>query len=136
MSAICPRCSKNVYFAEEKRALGKRWHKLCFVCGRRFSFKFIFAKVVDGVITTRFRKVKKFQSKREHLKSKVVFLINHIALAICKKSLDSGSISERDGDMFCDACYRKNFGPKGYGFGGGLSLNERNVIISETFSKS
>ena len=34
MPGICPRCSKNVYFAEEKQALGKSWHKLCFVCGK------------------------------------------------------------------------------------------------------
>merc|ERR1712150_36210 len=35
MPGICPRCSKNVYFAEEKQALGKSWHKLCFVCGKK-----------------------------------------------------------------------------------------------------
>ena len=35
MPGVCPRCSKNVYFAEEKQALGKSWHKLCFVCGKR-----------------------------------------------------------------------------------------------------
>ena len=34
MPGVCPRCSKNVYFAEEKQALGKSWHKLCFVCGK------------------------------------------------------------------------------------------------------
>lgn len=79
MPGICPRCSKNVYFAEEKQALGKSWHKLCFVC------------------------------------------------ANCKKLLDSGSITEHDGEMFCNSCYRKNFGPKGYGFGGGagcLSMDD------------
>eukprot|EP00096_Caligus_rogercresseyi_P005374 TRINITY_DN2072_c0_g1_i1.p1 TRINITY_DN2072_c0_g1~~TRINITY_DN2072_c0_g1_i1.p1 ORF type:complete len:218 (+),score=49.57 TRINITY_DN2072_c0_g1_i1:207-860(+) len=79
MPGICPRCSKNVYFAEEKQALGKSWHKLCFVCAK------------------------------------------------CKKLLDSGSITEHDGDMFCGSCYRKNFGPKGYGFGGGagtLSMDD------------
>ena len=47
--------------------------------------------------------------------------------ANCKKLLDSGSISEHDGEMFCNSCYRKNFGPKGYGFGGGagcLSMDD------------
>lgn len=79
MPGVCPRCSKNVYFAEEKQALGKSWHKLCFVC------------------------------------------------ANCRKLLDSGSITEHDGEMFCSSCYRKNFGPKGYGFGGGagtLSMDD------------
>ncbi|XP_059079203.1 cysteine and glycine-rich protein 1-like isoform X2 [Tigriopus californicus] len=79
MPGICPRCSKNVYFAEEKQAIGKSWHKLCFVCGK------------------------------------------------CRKMLDSGRITEHDGDMFCSSCYRKNFGPKGYGFGvgaGSLSMDD------------
>jgi len=79
MPGVCPRCSKNVYFAEEKQALGKSWHKLCFVC------------------------------------------------ANCKKMLDSGKITEHDGEMFCGSCYGKFFGPKGYGFGGGagtLSMDD------------
>lgn len=79
MPGVCPRCSKNVYFAEEKQALGKSWHKLCFVC------------------------------------------------ANCRKLLDSGKITEHDGEMFCGSCYSKNFGPKGYGFGGGsgtLSMDD------------
>ena len=41
--------------------------------------------------------------------------------------LDSGSITEHDNEMFCGSCYRKNFGPKGYGFGGGagtLSMDD------------
>eukprot|EP00467_Chlorarachnion_reptans_P016829 CAMPEP_0114487326 /NCGR_PEP_ID=MMETSP0109-20121206/705_1 /TAXON_ID=29199 /ORGANISM="Chlorarachnion reptans, Strain CCCM449" /LENGTH=202 /DNA_ID=CAMNT_0001663581 /DNA_START=120 /DNA_END=728 /DNA_ORIENTATION=+ len=28
----CPRCSKPVYFAEQKLVLGKPWHKACFSC--------------------------------------------------------------------------------------------------------
>merc|ERR1712045_879091 len=79
MPGVCPRCSKNVYFAEEKQALGKSWHKLCFVC------------------------------------------------ANCKKLLDSGRITEHDGEMYCGSCYGKFFGPKGYGFGGGagtLSMDD------------
>ena len=48
-------------------------------------------------------------------------------LGNCRKLLDSGSITEHDGEMFCSSCYRKNFGPKGYGFGGGsgtLSMDD------------
>lgn len=30
----CPRCNKTVYFAEEVRAVGKKWHKMCLSCGR------------------------------------------------------------------------------------------------------
>ncbi|KAF7987919.1 hypothetical protein HCN44_003782 [Aphidius gifuensis] len=32
MPGVCPRCLRNVYFAEEKLALGKVWHNLCFSC--------------------------------------------------------------------------------------------------------
>ncbi|KAI9455406.1 hypothetical protein F5148DRAFT_391953 [Russula earlei] len=28
----CPRCSKNVYFAEQVKAIGKTWHKACLRC--------------------------------------------------------------------------------------------------------
>ena len=58
------------------------------------------------------------------LKVIIIFLL---LSANCKKLLDSGSISEHDGEMFCNSCYRKNFGPKGYGFGGGagcLSMDD------------
>ncbi|XP_024936654.1 uncharacterized protein LOC107263752 isoform X2 [Cephus cinctus] len=32
MPGVCPRCLREVYFAEEKRALGKVWHTFCFSC--------------------------------------------------------------------------------------------------------
>ncbi|XP_076235165.1 uncharacterized protein LOC143179698 [Calliopsis andreniformis] len=32
MPGICPRCNREVYFAEEKLALGKVWHTFCFSC--------------------------------------------------------------------------------------------------------
>ena len=33
----CPRCGKTVYFAEEARAVGKKWHKMCLLCGKQFG---------------------------------------------------------------------------------------------------
>ncbi|KAG8215263.1 hypothetical protein J3R82DRAFT_8817 [Butyriboletus roseoflavus] len=29
---VCPRCGKNVYFAEQMKAVGKTWHKGCLRC--------------------------------------------------------------------------------------------------------
>ncbi|KAI0297915.1 hypothetical protein BC826DRAFT_1123942 [Russula brevipes] len=31
-SPQCPRCNKNVYFAEQMKAIGKTWHKACLRC--------------------------------------------------------------------------------------------------------
>jgi cysteine and glycine-rich protein len=39
--------------------------------------------------------------------------------ATCRKGLDSTTLSEHDGDIFCKACHAKQFGPKGYGYGVG-----------------
>jgi len=37
----------------------------------------------------------------------------------CKRPLDSTSCCDSpDGEIFCKLCYAKNYGPKGYGFGG------------------
>ena len=30
----CPKCNQNVYAAEEVPAAGKKFHKMCFKCGR------------------------------------------------------------------------------------------------------
>ncbi|EDO37668.1 predicted protein, partial [Nematostella vectensis] len=67
----CPRCSKTVYKAEERLAIGKKWHKSCLTC------------------------------------------------KCCNKSLDSTNLADKDGEIYCKGCYGKNFGPKGYGYGGG-----------------
>ncbi|XP_028413080.1 cysteine and glycine-rich protein 1-like [Dendronephthya gigantea] len=37
----------------------------------------------------------------------------------CGKGLDSGSLKSRESAIYCQGCYGKQFGPKGYGFGGG-----------------
>ncbi|KAK7098123.1 cysteine and glycine-rich protein 1-like isoform X2 [Littorina saxatilis] len=74
----CPRCDKTVYFAEERRALGRKYHIACLKC-------------VD-----------------------------------CSKSLDSTNSNDHDREIYCNACYRKQFGPQGYGFaagGAGLSCD-------------
>jgi len=67
----CPRCGKKVYFAEEVKALNKKFHRLCFKCGN------------------------------------------------CNKMLEPGRCSTHENDLYCNSCYGRKFGPKGYGFAGG-----------------
>lgn len=35
----------------------------------------------------------------------------------CKKKLEPGKFSEREGNLYCPSCYGAQFQPKGYGFG-------------------
>ncbi|XP_054761856.2 cysteine and glycine-rich protein 2-like [Lytechinus pictus] len=37
----------------------------------------------------------------------------------CSKRLDSTTVSDKEGKIYCKGCYGKHFGPKGYGYGGG-----------------
>ena len=39
--------------------------------------------------------------------------------ASCNKLMDSTNVTQREEELFCKTCYGRNFGPKGYGFGGG-----------------
>lgn len=40
-------------------------------------------------------------------------------LGLCNKGLDSTTVAEHEGLVYCKGCHGKKFGPKGYGFGGG-----------------
>ena len=35
----------------------------------------------------------------------------------CKKGLDSSTLGEHEGDIYCKSCHGKLFGPKGFGYG-------------------
>ena len=37
--------------------------------------------------------------------------------ASCKKGLDSSTLAEHDGEIFCKSCHGKQFGPTGFGHG-------------------
>ncbi|XP_029007823.1 cysteine and glycine-rich protein 1-like isoform X2 [Betta splendens] len=39
--------------------------------------------------------------------------------AKCGKGLESTTVADRDGEIYCKGCYAKSFGPKGFGFGQG-----------------
>ncbi|KAK7884262.1 hypothetical protein WMY93_027385 [Mugilogobius chulae] len=39
--------------------------------------------------------------------------------ATCGKGLESTTLADKDGEIYCKACYAKSFGPKGFGYGQG-----------------
>ncbi|XP_076003094.1 cysteine and glycine-rich protein 3 [Genypterus blacodes] len=43
--------------------------------------------------------------------------------AFCGKSLDSKTVTDKDGELYCKVCYAKNFGPKGFGLGNAAMLD-------------
>lgn len=58
----------------------------------------------------------------QEFQSKVwIWLFSCLLTDSCKKLLDSTTCNDHDGEIYCKACYGKNFGPKGYGFAGGAS---------------
>ncbi|KAK3103841.1 hypothetical protein FSP39_022365 [Pinctada imbricata] len=184
----CPRCGKAVYFAEEARALGKKFHKLCLKCancnkgldsttctdhedeiycrtchGKLFGPKgYGFAAGASGLSmdTGRPNEVSRENvstfalaqaapllengggegkkkptfggadvcprcGKQVYFAEKVMGggNIYHKACfkcTACNKSLDSTTMTQSEGDVFCKACYGKYFGPKGFGFGQAL----------------
>ncbi|KAG5460148.1 MAG: hypothetical protein BJ554DRAFT_7839 [Olpidium bornovanus] len=40
----------------------------------------------------------------------------------CNRQLDSSNITEKDNKAYCRSCYARDFGPKGYGYGGGAAF--------------
>jgi len=52
--------------------------------------------------------------------------------ATCHKGLDSTTLTEKDGEIYCKSCYGKHFGPKGYGYGGGAGVlsTDSTVIVT------
>ncbi|XP_030650294.1 cysteine and glycine-rich protein 3 [Chanos chanos] len=45
--------------------------------------------------------------------------------ALCGKSLESTTVTDKDGEIYCKVCYAKNFGPKGRGLGNMGVVEER-----------
>ncbi|PKU30619.1 cysteine and glycine-rich protein 1 [Limosa lapponica baueri] len=96
----CGVCQKAVYFAEEVQCEGNSFHKSCFLCTCSPELHL-------GLI----RELEAFIFKSWH---KSCF-----RCAKCGKSLESTTLADKDGEIYCKGCYAKNFGPKGFGFGQG-----------------
>ncbi|XP_056463506.1 cysteine and glycine-rich protein 3 [Gadus chalcogrammus] len=45
--------------------------------------------------------------------------------ALCGKSLESTTVTDKDGELYCKVCYAKHFGPKGFGLGNAAMIEER-----------
>lgn len=87
LNSKCPKCLKSVYAAEERVAGGNKWHEQCFKCGE-------FPNFINYV---------KFDT-----------FLNY--LGFCGKTLDSTNCAEHENQLYCQNCYSRKFGPKGYGF--------------------
>ncbi|XP_055331892.1 muscle LIM protein 1-like [Paramacrobiotus metropolitanus] len=46
---------------------------------------------------------------------------------MCNKLLDSVSVAEHEGRLYCKICYGRKHGPKGYGFGQGAGTLSMDV---------
>ncbi|KAJ6651445.1 hypothetical protein lerEdw1_021018 [Lerista edwardsae] len=101
----CSRCGDSVYAAEKVIGAGKVWWLLIenvlpnidLICNATtFSVSF------PGELT---------RSKPWHK--------NCFRCAKCGKSLESTTLTEKEGEIYCKGCYAKNFGPKGFGYGQG-----------------
>lgn len=89
----CPKCNQPVYHAEEVPAAGKKWHKTCFKCGK-----------VSVTIQTLPLSARSFFLWICWRKSTSIFL-----LGLCKKMLESTTVAEHEGDLFCKQCYARKF---------------------------
>lgn len=189
MPGLCPRCYKQVFFAEEKIALGKSWHKACFACahcrhsldstnctehdeemyckscyGRMFGPKGYGFGLGAGVLsmdtgdgynsgpptcnipaTAQAHVAPKTAApvsiygrpkfggtdvcprcgKAVYMAEKMMgggsawHKTTCFTCAACSKRLESTTLCEREGEIYCKSCYGRNFGPKGYGYGSG-----------------
>jgi len=79
----CPRCTKEVYSAEEVMAAGSKWHQGCFKCKE------------------------------------------------CNASLNSSTLRDKDKEIYCEACYGKLFGAKGFrpGSGGAIASFDEKAAV-------
>lgn len=90
----CPKCNQPVYHAEEVPAAGKKWHKTCFKCGKVpiWCKPFLHLPIFD-----------------EHLWEQLISTFVFSTIGLCKKMLESTTLAEHEGNLFCKQCYARKF---------------------------
>ncbi len=80
---LCALCNKAVFPAEEVTGAGQKYHKLCLKCSESLYLHFS--------------------------------LLSHYYYSIvsCNTLLNSGNLNEHEKKIYCIACYRRQFGPRG-----------------------
>uniref|UniRef100_A0A4W5MC36 LIM zinc-binding domain-containing protein n=1 Tax=Hucho hucho TaxID=62062 RepID=A0A4W5MC36_9TELE len=48
---------------------------------------------------------------------------------VCRKGLDSTTVTAHESEIYCKSCYGKKYGPKGYGQGAGALRRPPEVVI-------
>ena len=92
----CPKCNQAVYHAEEVQAAGKKWHKTCFKCGK---VSFLYSAFALSLFLT--------LPMSDCVSNEIDF---HLLFSgLCRKMLESTTLAEHEGDLFCKQCYARKF---------------------------
>ena len=151
----CKVCGKSVYMAEEVKANGESYHKVCFKCCQcnksldSNNMAVSEEKLYCAPCHRKIHDIHKiaYESTDSGVSTggpddcgrcgKAVYTAEKIVGAgknwhkrcfycqSCHKSLDSTSVCDNEGEIYCKGCYGGKFGPKGYGYGGGAGALTR-----------
>ncbi|KAI2662907.1 Cysteine and glycine-rich protein 3 [Labeo rohita] len=135
--AKCGACEKTVYHAEEIQCNSRSFHKTCFICMTcRKGLDSTTVAAHESEIYCKSCYGKKYGPKGYGY-GQAVYAAEKIMGAgkawhktcfrclLCGKSLESTTVTDKDGELYCKVCYAKNFGPKGRGLGN-LGVVEEN----------
>jgi hypothetical protein len=127
----CGKCHERVYDAEKVVGGGKSWHSACFRVSlqrehnRELEQEARHSRVNTRVAQTIAARGRPVQAPRalllvdDALHADWSLLFPCSQCQDCRTGLSSTTLNDKDGGIYCGACYAKRFGPKGFGFSGG-----------------